>query len=187
MLENEANNEGKAYLLAFFNQHPALILVMSDFVSMSYMAIDALEFEFELSQNLTCDVAFGSSEHNTYCLAKLGSLDRNALFNNNQDNRGEFSNQFERNYGQIIDWLYEIDRIKRLPSEVTPLFASENPNISVLLIIGRSEFLSQDEQDRLKWRVEKTWIDSVNIKCITYDALLEHFKFIIERRKKLSY
>lgn len=155
---------------------------MLDFVSMAYMTIDVLEFQFQLSQNLICDAAFGSSKRNAYCLIKLESSDKDALFTYNQENYCSFSTQFESSYGQMSDWLYEIDRIKRLPSEAIPQFASENPNVSVLLIIGRSEFLNQDLRDRLRWRTEKTWINSHNIECVTYDTLLEYFKFMIERR-----
>lgn len=75
--------------------------------------------------------------------------------------------------------------MKNTSSKIKRRFASDNPKISAILIIGRSEFLDDDsKRKRFEWRFKKTIVNSEKIICYTYDDLLDYFKVIIQRREK---
>ena len=181
LLNSKKELDENADILPFFKQYPALILGMSRLVGMSHIPIDALELNFQLSENQMCDIAFGSSLKNTYCLVKFKDAKKNSLFSGLETYRA-FSTDFEKGNSQVIDWLWKIDS-RRNREDVEGRFACKNPTISTALIIGRSEFLNVEERDRLVWREEKTWVNSNKIHYITYDDLLECFKSLIKERE----
>lgn len=45
-----------------------------------------------------------------------------------------------------------------------------------LLIIGRSQFLSPKDKRRLRWKDRNVVVNSQQIRCLTYDELLEELK-----------
>jgi hypothetical protein len=184
-LNSKAELEEKKDIQPFFNAHPALLPAMADLVGMSSMDIDELEFEFQLWHDFICDIGFGSSKTNTYCLIELEDAKKNSLFRTTPKNHPKFSDRFEGGISQIIDWFWKIDGLKNNATTIEHLFHAHNPTVKSILIIGRSHFLkSSSETTRLKWRVEKTIVDSKKITCYTYDELLNYFKFIIERKEE---
>lgn len=169
----------------FFRDNPLLIPAMAGLAEMSRMDIDELEFEFDLWQGLICDIGFGDSKTNTYCLIELEDATKESIFKNSPKNYPKYSNRLECGFSQIVDWLYKIDMMKNTSSEIKRRFASDNPKISAILIIGRSEFLDDDsKRKRFEWRFKKTIVNSEKIICYTYDDLLDYFKVIIQRREK---
>jgi Domain of unknown function (DUF4263) len=168
-----------------FKSHSVLIPAMAGLVDMSRMDIDELEFEFDLWQGLVCDIAFGDSKTNTYGLIELEDATKDSIFKNSPKNYPKYSIRLECGFSQIVDWFYKIDTMKNIASEIKRRFASDNPKISAILIIGRSEFLDDDsKRKRFEWRFKKTIINSEKIICYTYDELLDYFKVIIQRREK---
>ncbi len=184
LLSNQEELEEKKDIQPFFNNHPALIPAMAELVGMSITNIDELEFEFQLWHDFICDIGFGSSKKNTYCLIELEDAKKNSLFRNTPKNHPKFSDKFEKGFSQIIDWFWKIDSLKNNATTIEHLFNTHNPKIKSILIIGRSHFLkSTSEIARLKWRIEKTIIDSKQIECLTYDELLDYFKTTVKREE----
>jgi hypothetical protein len=185
LLDSKVELEERKDIQPFFMAHPVLILAMADLVGMSNMNIDKLEFEFQLWHDFICDVGFGSSKTNTYCLIELEDAKKNSLFKSSPKNHPKFSDRLEGGFSQIVDWFWKIDGLKNNATAIEHLFQTHNPTIKSILIIGRSHFLkSASEIARLKWRIEKTIVDSKKIKCYTYDELLDYFNFIIERKEE---
>lgn len=50
-------------------------------------------------------------------------------------------------------------------------FGSRRAKFQALIIIGKDMNLSAQEKDRLKWRMDRTIIDSNPISCIAFDQL----------------
>jgi hypothetical protein len=185
LLVNEEELEEKKDIQPFFKSNPVLIIAISELVGMSSMNIDELEFEFQLWHDFICDVGFGSSKTNTYCLIELEDAKRNSIFRRTPKNHSKFSERFENGFSQIIDWFWKIDGLKNTSTEIEHLFNTHHPTIKSILLIGRSNFLkNSSEVARLKWRVEKTIIDSKRINCYTYDELLNYFKFLVEKKEE---
>jgi hypothetical protein len=185
LLANEEELEEKKDIQPFFKSNPVLIIAISELVGMSSMNIDELEFEFQLWHDFICDVGFGSSKTNTYCLIELEDAKKNSIFKRSPKNHPKFSERFENGFSQIIDWFWKIDGLKNASTEMEHLVNTHNPTIKSILIIGRSNFLkSSSELARLKWRVEKTVVDSKRINCYTYDELLNYFKFLVEKKEE---
>jgi hypothetical protein len=179
LLESKVELDEKEDIIPFFDKYPLLILE----AYLTYMLIDALEFRFQLWENLICDIAFGSSQKNTYCLIKLQGAKKNSIFSNSPENYPHFSNDFDNSYNQISDWLYNLDRNRNISSEIKHQFADTNPDISPILIIGRSTFLSDEDRRRFDWRRGQTVVNSHKIICFTYDELLIRFKRSLKERE----
>jgi hypothetical protein len=185
LLLSKRELEEKKDIQPFFKSHPALIPAMAGLVDMSSVDIDELEFEFNLWGALICDIGFGDSKTNTYALIELEDATKSSLFQSLPKTYPKYSKRLEGGVSQIVDWLYQMDMLKNTSSHIKQLFASDNPKITTILIIGRSEFLNDDsKRKRFEWRFRKTIINSEKIICYTYDELLDYFRVIIQRRER---
>ena len=168
--------EEKEHLQIFFNNHPIVLCTLAHLVEMSELDVDEMQFEFDLWGNFRCDVGFGNSTTNTYCLIELEGAQKNSLFKNKPKNYPKYSDRLECGYSQIIDWFFKIDEIKNT-SGIKRRFAGEYPRVNAVLIIGRSHFLNTDlERNRFNWRRDNTLIGAKNVNCLTYDELLVYFE-----------
>jgi hypothetical protein len=185
LLNSKQELEEKKDIQPFFKSHSVLITAMAGLADITIMDIDELEFEFDLWQALICDIGFGDSKTNSYCLIELEDATKDSIFKSAPKNYPKYSSRLECGLSQISDWLYQIDMMKNTASHIKQRFADDNPKISTILIIGRSEFLNDDsKRKRFEWRFKKTVIDSKKIICCTYDELLDYFKAIIQRRER---
>ena len=176
LLNTHIELEEKKHLQPFFKKHPVLIFLLAGLGRVSRTKVDEYEFEFDLWQDLVCDIGIGDSEANTYCLIELEGAQKNSLFKNKPKNYPKYSDRLECGYSQIIDWFFKIDELKNT-SGIKRRFAGEYPRVNAVLIIGRSHFLNTDlERNRFNWRRDNTLIGAKNVNCLTYDELLEYFE-----------
>ncbi len=176
LLNTHIELEEKKHLQPFFKKHPVLIFLLAGLGRVSRTKVDECEFEFDLWQDLVCDIGIGDSEANTYCLIELEGAQKNSLFKNKPKNYPKYSDRLECGYSQIIDWFFKIDEIKNT-SGIKRRFAGEYPRVNAVLIIGRSHFLNTDlERNRFNWRRDNTLIGAKNVNCLTYDELLVYFE-----------
>jgi hypothetical protein len=176
LLNTHPEFEEKKDLQPFFKKHVALIPLLAELGRVSRTKVDECEFEFDLWQDLVCDIGIGDSEANTYCLIELEGAQKNSLFKNKPKNYPKYSDRLECGYSQIIDWFFKIDEIKNT-SGIKRRFAGEYPRVNAVLIIGRSHFLNTDlERNRFNWRRDNTLIGAKNVNCLTYDELLVYFE-----------
>jgi hypothetical protein len=184
LLNSKVELEEKADIQPIFKKYPPLILMMADLVGMSGMDIDEVDCEIRLWGDFFCDLGFGSSKINTYCLVELEDAKKNSIFKDKPKSQPKFSDRFEGGISQFIDWFWKIDGQKNNATEIEHLFSAHNPTIKAILIIGRTGFFrNRTEKSRFKWRSEKTIIDSKKIECLTYDDLLDYYKAIIKRKE----
>jgi Domain of unknown function (DUF4263) len=184
LLNSKLELEEKADIQPIFKKHPVLILMMAELVGMSGMDIDEADCEIRLWGDFICDLGFGSSKINTYCLIELEDAKKKSIFKAKPTSQPKFSDRFEGGISQFIDWFWKIDGLKNNATEIEHLFSTHNPTIKSILIIGRTGFFrSSTEKSRFKWRSEKTIIDSKKIECLTYDDLLDYYNAIIKRKE----
>jgi hypothetical protein len=168
--------EEKKHIQPFFKKHPVLIFLLAGLGQISRSNVDEYEFEFDLWQDLVCDIGIGNSKANAYCLIELEGAQKNSLFKSKPKNYPKYSDRLECGYSQIIDWFFKIDELKNT-SSIKRRFAGDYPRVNAVLIIGRSHFLNTDlERNRFNWRRDNTLIGAKNVNCLTYDELLEYFE-----------
>src|SRR5262249_36112010 len=71
----------------------------------------------------------------------------------------EWAPRFDHGCSQLIDWFYALDDMRKT-SAFTKHFGHGHIKFFGLLLIGRSDGLSEDDRIRLKWRTEKVVVDS---------------------------
>jgi Domain of unknown function (DUF4263) len=176
LLHSQSELEERKDLQPFFKKHPVLIFLLAGLGRVSRSNVDEYEFEFDLWQDLVCDIGIGDSRSNTYCLIELEAAKRNSIFKNKPKNYPKYSDRLECGYSQIIDWFFKIDEMKNT-SSIKRRFAGDYPRVNAVLIIGRSHFLNADlERNRFNWRRDNTLIGAKSVNCLTYDELLEYFE-----------
>ena len=60
-------------------------------------------------------------------------------------------------------------------------FGCRRATFQGLIVIGKDMNLSAQEQDRLKWRIEKTKVDSIEISIVSFNELEEHMDAWLKR------
>ncbi len=176
LLNTHHELEEKRDVQPFFKRHEELIPLLAELGRVSRSNVDEYEFEFDLWQDLVCDIGIGDSKSNTYCLIELEAAKRNSIFKNKPKNYPKYSDRLECGYSQIIDWFFKIDEMKNT-SSIRRRFAGDYPRVNAVLIIGRSHVLDTDlERNRFNWRRDNTLIGAKNVNCLTYDELLEYFE-----------
>jgi hypothetical protein len=177
ILLNTHNELGeKEHLQPFFKKHPILIFLLAGLGRVSRSSVDEYEFEFDLWQDLVCDIGIGDSAANKYCLIELEGAQKNSIFKNKPKNYPKYSDRLECGYSQIIDWFFKIDEMKSI-SSIKRRFSGDYPRVNAVLIIGRAHFLTTDsERNRFNWRRDNTLIGAKSVNCLTYDELLTYFE-----------
>lgn len=103
LLNTHDELEEKKHIQPFFKKHPVLIFLLAGLGRVSRTKVTEYEFEFDLWQDLVCDIGIGDSSSNTYCLIEFEAGKRNSLFKNKPKNYPKYSDSLECGYSQIID------------------------------------------------------------------------------------
>ena len=176
LLNTHHELEEKKDIQPFFRKHPVLVFLLAGLGRVSRLSVDEYEFEFDLWQDLVCDIGIGDSSSNKYCLIELEAAKKNSIFKSKPKNYPKYSDRLECGYSQIIDWFFKIDEMKNT-SSIKRRFAGDYPRVNAVLVIGRSRFINTElERNRFNWRRDNTLIGARNVNCLTYDELLEYFE-----------
>ena len=171
--------EEKEHLQTFFNNHPIVLCTLAHLVEMSELDVDEMQFEFDLWGNFRCDIGFGNSTTNTYCLIELEDAKKDSIFAKKPVRHPKFSDRINRGQSQIEDWIWKIDSLKNNSNEIKELFDSDHPTITYLLIIGRNHFIERHSlKERFKFKKE---MHSKIMKYLTYDEVLLYLENSIKK------
>lgn len=133
--------------------------------------IDKITFEYELFGDFQCDLVIGDSQNHEWCFVEYEDASKKSIFDkSNPRFHAPFSSRFEHGMSQIIDWFYKLDCMQH-SQDMEDRFGARTIRYHGILLIGRNAFISMSERERLRWRVEKTVINSSHIQCLTYDML----------------
>lgn len=162
-------------ILPFFNERNNLSVFIGSYFP-EIDEFDRLAYEYSIFGDFTSDLVVGDSQTNTYCFVEFEDAVPTSIFKKNPNKATpEWSPRFEHGFSQIVDWFWKVDDMKN-----TTVFQNQfgigHIRYYGLLVIGRSTDLSQREQTRLKWRLEKVLVDSKPIFCVTFDQLFYHLE-----------
>lgn len=177
---------GETELLKFFKNAPQLILLMG----LSF-GIKSAKYQTEQSlfNDFRTDFTVSNKKGNDYLFIEFEDAKKESIFKqkkNKTSTRYEWASRFEHGFSQVIDWYSVLDDLKQT-NKMKQHFGNGSIKYIGILVIGRDQFIQQGgNEERLKWRREKTTIDSKPLSCMTYDQLYESMAESLELLKAFS-
>lgn len=148
---------------------------------------DLIAQEYWILDKLRCDFAVCNSRHQTYCFIELENAVRKSVFIDRKPTlfNGlmgrppyyDWAPRFEHGTSQMLDWIRILEDSKQTGDYRAHFGSSNEFEAQFVLVIGRYEFLSTDQKERLAWRSKSVQAAGHKVKCITYDRLLEEAEF----------
>jgi hypothetical protein len=151
---------------------------------------DLIASEYWILDKLRCDFAVCNSRRRTFCFIELEDAKKTSIFVERKPTlyNGlmgrppyyDWAHRFEHGASQILDWVRILEDSKKT-DDFRAHFGSPNEfEAQFVLVIGRDEFLSADQKERLAWRSRSVQAAGHKVKCITYDELLEEAEFQLQ-------
>ena len=169
-------SEQKDVLPFFKNSKDLSLLICSYFPKIK--SPDHFAHEYEIDGDFIADLVVGDSKVNHYLLVEFENGASDSVFKTKgKKATPDWANRFEGAYSQLIDWLWKLED-KRSTADFVNTFGSRRATFQGLIVIGKGMNLSQQEKDRLKWRMDRTMIDSNAISTVSFDELasdLDHW------------
>lgn len=142
--------------------------------------IDSIARNLQLFGDFSVDIALRSTSSRQCILLEFEDAKKDSIFKSTGNkSTTEWAARFNKGYNQIIDWKWKLSTVDHTSFKTT--FGSEQVGygFTLVLIIGRDQFMSGPDRERLDWRSTKASIDSCAVHCYTYDQLCsflnEHF------------
>jgi hypothetical protein len=163
-------------LLPFFQQHKQLIALLGCLHEIRL--INRVGWEFDLFGDYQVDFVAGDSRQHSYTFVEFQDASQTSIFQTSIRANGIWAHSFEEAFGQVIDWSYKLaDNEKSY--EFENRFESERINARFVIVVGRSCFLDPADYKRFDWRRRKINLDGNQLKCLTYDELLQSYDALI--------
>jgi hypothetical protein len=175
LLKDNQELKENEHILPFFKNRLHLSAFIGSYVS-RLNRFDLIKHEFDFFGDFRADLVIGDSVSNHYCFIEFEDATKNSIFE--EINRGvsKWGTRFDRGFSQIIDWFWNLEDNKNR-SRFRDAFGSNQIHFFGVLVIGRDQFLTPIEQERLQWRSAKVLIDSRPIICVTFDQLASDLSF----------
>lgn len=181
LLDSKPHLKEREELLPHFRSNTNLSALIGTYVA-DIRNPDKIAYEYDLFGDFACDLVVGDSSSKTYLFVELEDAAPNSIFQKPAKFTPEWSQRLEHGYSQIIDWFWKLEDQCRT-SDFKHRFGSDNISYHGLLIVGRSSTLSDREGQRLKWRQDKTIVNSNRISIITFDQLYEDLNRVLSYRQ----
>jgi len=179
-LDTKLELNEKEDILPFFKQRAHLSAFIGSF-NPNISSYDKIAYEFDLWGDFRTDIAVGDSQFNAYCFIEFEEAKPNSVFRKvGNKSTTEWAPRFEHGLSQLVDWFYKLED-QRATREFRNKFGGEDVTYTGILVVGRSFFISGEDQSRLNWRSDKMVLNSVPILCLTFDELYER----LDNRLKL--
>lgn len=142
---------------------------------------DCQAHEFQIYGDFVADLVVGDSKVHRYVLIEFENGESGSIFaTKGKKATPDWARRLEGAYSQLTDWLWKLEDM-RSTGDFQNTFGSRNATFQGLIVIGKDMNLSPQEQDRLKWRIEKTKIDSIEISIVSFNELEEHMNIWLKR------
>ena len=173
---HELAESGPGGLQEFFSSNPDLLLLAGDCFGPGSFAPAAYKCEFSIFSEFRADFAVANAAKDKFLFIEFEDAKRGSVFkaktSGSSTTSYEWSKRFEHGYSQVVDWHYRMDDMSGT-SRLEEAFGVPNIDYDGLLVIGRDHFIREaGGVARLRWRKDKTIINSRRIHCLTFDALL---------------
>jgi hypothetical protein len=164
-------------VLPFFKKRQDLSLLICNYFP-KIKTPDRFAHEYEIDGDFVPDLVVGDSSVHQYLLVEFENGTADGVFKQKgKKATPDWAPRFEGAYSQLTDWLWKLED-KRSTADFVNTFGSRRAKFQGLIVIGKDMNLSQQEQDRLKWRMDRTMIDSSAISSISFNELsddLDHW------------
>jgi hypothetical protein len=164
-------------VLPFFKTRQDLSLLICSYFP-KIKAPDRFAHEYEIDGDFVADLVVGDSSTHHYLLVEFENGATDSVFKKKgKKATPDWASRFEGAHSQLIDWLWKLED-KRSTADFFNTFGSRRATFQGLIVIGKDMNLSQQEQDRLKWRMDRTMIDSNAISSVSFNELrddLDHW------------
>lgn len=162
-------------LPCFKERHDLSILICNYFPKITNP--DQFAHEFSIYGDFVADLVVGDSSAQRYLLVEFENGAPDSVFKQKKGKATpDWSPRFEGAYSQLVDWFWKLEDM-RSTSDFQNTFGSRRAKFQGLIIIGKDMKLLPREQDRLKWRLDKTMIDSNAISCVSFNELRDDLDY----------
>jgi hypothetical protein len=164
-------------VLPFFKKRYDLSLLICSYFPKIKMP-DRFAHEYQIYGDFVADLVVGDSSVHHYLLIEFENGAADSVFKQRgKKSTPDWAPRFEGAYSQLVDWLWKLEDM-RSTSDFVNTFGSRRATFQGLIVIGKDMTLSQQEKDRLKWRLDRTMIDSNAISSVSFNGLnadLDHW------------
>lgn len=171
----EIEETGAAGLQQFFCARPSLLLLAGECFGPPSFLASAYAPEFSVFREFRADFAIANKERDKFLFVEFEAAKRDSVFSVKHSGKSsvsyEWAKPFEHGYSQLVDWHYLMDDMERT-SRFQEHFGVDRVSYDGLLVIGRDSFVNEAGcYRRLRWRKDKTVVNSRRLHCLTFDAL----------------
>ncbi len=157
-------------VLPFFKRRQDLSLLLCHYFP-KIRTPDRFAHEYQIDGDFVADLVVGDSSAEHYLLVEFENGASDSVFRQRgKKATPEWTPRFEGAYSQLTDWLWKLED-KRSTADFANTFGSRRATFQGLIVIGKDMNLAQQERDRLKWRMDRTMIDSNAISTVSFDEL----------------
>lgn len=172
MLAAKPTLSEKDDVLPFFKSSKDLSLLICTYLP-NIKKPDRIAHEYQIDGDFVADLVVGDSAGHRYLLVEFENGRPDSIFQQKSKKATpEWAQRFEGAYSQLIDWLWKLED-KRSTADFQNTFGDRRATFQGLIVIGKAMNLSHQEQDRLKWRMDRTIIDSNPISVVSFDELVD--------------
>ena len=167
--------------MPFFKQRRDLSIFISEFFP-KIKKPDLFAHEYEIYGDFIADLVIGDSTTHHYLLVEFEDGKPESIFVK-KDNKStpDWSPRIEAAFSQLVDWLWKLEDM-RSTADFQNTFGTRSAAFEGLIIIGKDMNFALQEIDRLKWRMDRTRIDSKGISCLSFNQLSEELNFYLTTR-----
>jgi len=172
-------NEQKDILPFFKTRHDLSVLISNYFPKI--MAPDRFAHEFQIYGDFVADLIVGNSAVHRYVLVEFEDGAPDSIFKQKSNkSTPDWAPRFERAYSQLVDWLWKLEDM-RSTADFVHTFGSRQASFQGLIVIGKEMNLTPQEENRLKWRMDRTMIDSNAISVVSFNELSDNLNDWLKR------
>lgn len=164
----------RADILPFFSARRDLAMIISYYYPLIENP-DVIAHEYSLGGEFYPDLIVGDSKAQQYLLVEFEDASSTSIFTGRKTKR-DWAKRFEGAFSQLIDWLWRLEDM-RSTGDFAQAFLGRDASFHGLIVIGKDVNHSVSEQSRLRWRTERTLVDSKKIEVRTFDQLLKDADF----------
>lgn len=170
LLKTKATLSEQKDVLPFFKPRKDLSLLICNYFP-KIKTPDRFAHEFEIYGDFVADLVVGDSAAKHFLLIEFENGEPDSVFKTKgKKATPDWAPRFESAHSQLVDWLWKLEDM-RSTADFQNTFGSRRANFQGLIVIGKGMQLSDQEADRLKWRISRTKFDSNTIECVSFDEL----------------
>ncbi len=174
LLASKAELKERDDILPFFKQRHHLSLLIGSYLP-STVKLDRFLHEFDIFGDFRADLIVGDFSARRYLLIEFEDGKPDSIFKRIQRTTSDWSPRLEKAYSQLTDWLWKLNDMRNTSKfeAIFGLGSSHYAEFQCVIVIGKNINLTDEEQQRLRWREKHTVINSNKFQIVSFDELLK--------------